>query len=94
MKVDFLLIEPDKKTSIYHDEFKLGRILVMPKTTLQIVAQRTKRRTAAPARSYDCAIHVSADGHQYAVAFSGDSISALEMDELIRMSVPKPLPLA
>lgn len=93
MKVDFFLIEKDRKTSIYHDEFKIGRIFVMPKITLQMVAQRTKRKTTTGGKGYDSAIHVSSDGHRYAVAFSGDIISALEMDELIRASVPKPLPL-
>ncbi|NDL64663.1 hypothetical protein [Acerihabitans arboris] len=93
MKVDFFLIEQDRKTSIYHDEFKLGRILVMPKITLQMIAQRTKRKIATDVRSYNSAVHVSADGKRYAVAFSGDIIPPLETDELIRTSDPKPLPL-
>ncbi|WP_410012992.1 hypothetical protein [Sodalis sp. C49] len=94
MKVDFFLIENDRKTSIYHDEFRLGRILVMPKTTLQLMSRRTKRRKETSGKSYDTVVHISSGGQRYAVAFSGEAIPAFETDELIRKSVPKPTPLA
>ncbi len=93
MEVDFLLIESDGKTSIYRDEFKIGRILVTPKMTLMGMAQSKKRKSVPAVRSYETVVHISADGQRYAVAFSGKTLSAHETDELIKRSVPKPLPL-
>ncbi|WP_413726359.1 hypothetical protein [Sodalis sp. RH16] len=93
MEVDFLLIENDGETSVYRGEFQIGRILVVPKMTLMGMAQSKKRKSAPIARSYDTVVHISADGQRYAVAFSGKTLSALETDELIKRSVPKPLPL-
>ncbi len=93
MEVDFFLIENNGETSIYRDEFKIGRLLVVPKMTLWSMAQSKKRKSAPAAKSYDIAVHISSDGHRYAVAFSGKALSASETDELIRRSVPKPLPL-
>jgi len=93
MEVDFLLVENDGKTSVYRDEFKIGRLLVTPKMTLMSMAQSKKRKSTPTVRSYDTAVHISADGQRYAVAFSGKTLSASETEELIRNSFPKPLPL-
>ncbi|XBS69559.1 hypothetical protein ABK905_24895 [Acerihabitans sp. KWT182] len=92
MEVDFFLIEKDGKTSIHRDEFSLGRLLVIPRVTLQNMVQSKRRKSVQLAKSYDTVVHISADGQRYAVAFSGEMLSALETDALISKSVPRPLP--